>query len=82
MLVNGSEQVKVRVPDDVWIEPGTPVRLGGTMQDGELVPADSASAVKREGPPTGGRCASDSRVAVAPEHGGHPDRILLRRAGA
>jgi hypothetical protein len=49
MLVNGTDELPVRAPDDVWIEPGTPVRLEGTMHDGELVLADSLTAVKEEG---------------------------------
>ena len=50
MLVNGSDKMKVRAPGDVWIEPGSLVRLEGTMRDGELVLADSLSAVRRTGP--------------------------------
>ena len=49
-LVSGSRHVPVRLPGDLWIDPGTPVRLEGTMVNGALVLADSASAVEREGP--------------------------------
>ena len=33
-LVDGTDRVLVHAPDDVWIEPGTPVRLEGTMRSG------------------------------------------------
>ena len=84
MLVNGAEQVRVRAPADVWIEPGTPVQLQGTMRGGELVLADSLSAVKPEGPAP---LAADApwatcRGAVSREHGGDLDRLLRRRAGS
>jgi hypothetical protein len=44
-LVQGPDHVPVRAPADVWVDPGTPVRLEGTMQDGTLVLADSQTAV-------------------------------------
>jgi hypothetical protein len=50
-LVKGTDRVLVRIPDDVWIEPGTAVRLEGTMRNGALVVAGSLSAVQRTGPP-------------------------------
>jgi hypothetical protein len=40
--------VPVRTPR-TWIDPGTPVRLQGTMRNGSLVLADSLSAVTRTG---------------------------------
>src|SRR6185503_10980082 len=48
-LVQGASHVPVRAPDDVWVDPGTPVRLEGTMQDGTLVVADSLTAVQETG---------------------------------
>jgi hypothetical protein len=44
MLVDGRARIPVR-PPEVWIDPGSLVRLEGTMQGGQLVLADSASAV-------------------------------------
>jgi hypothetical protein len=48
-LVAGATSLPVRAPDDVWIDPGTRVRLEGTMRDGTLVLADSVTAVVRTG---------------------------------
>lgn len=48
-LVQGSSHTRVRAPDDVWIDPGTPVRLEGTMENGTLVLADSLTAVRKTG---------------------------------
>lgn len=48
-LVNGMSHLPVRAPDDVWIDPGTPVRLQGSMRNGTLVLANSVTAVKRTG---------------------------------
>ena len=48
-LVQGASHVPVRAPADVWVAPGTPVRLEGTMQDGTLVVADSLTAVEETG---------------------------------
>ena len=62
MLVDGSDELRVRTPGDVWIEPGTRVRLEGTMHDGELVLADSLSAVERLGPAP---LAADQPVAAS-----------------
>jgi chitodextrinase len=50
MLVDGEQRTPVRVPGDVWIDPGATVRLEGTMQDGTLVVADSLTAVTRLAP--------------------------------
>jgi hypothetical protein len=48
-LVRGASHIPVHAPDDVWIDPGTPVRLEGTMQNGALVLADSQTAVTETG---------------------------------
>jgi Gametolysin peptidase M11 len=48
-LVDGIAQVPVQTPGQ-WVDPGTPVQLQGTMQNGSLVLADSASAVQQQGP--------------------------------
>jgi chitodextrinase len=48
MLIDGTSRVRVRTPD-VWIDPGTPVRLEGTMHNGSLVLSDSLTAVRRTG---------------------------------
>jgi hypothetical protein len=48
-LVQGASHVPVRTPADVWVDPGTPVRLEGTMEEGTLVVADSQTAVKETG---------------------------------
>jgi hypothetical protein len=50
MLVDGERRTPVRVPGDVWIDPGASVRLEGTMQDGTLVVADSLTAVRQLAP--------------------------------
>jgi hypothetical protein len=46
MLVNGTSHVAVHAPDDVWIAPGTPVRLEGTPAGDTLILADSVTAVQ------------------------------------
>jgi len=48
MLVDGTHALPVRAPD-VWIDPGSSVRLEGTLQDGALVLADSLTAVQQTG---------------------------------
>jgi hypothetical protein len=48
MLIDGASRVPVRTPD-VWIDPGTRVRLEGTMRNGSLVISDSLTAVRRTG---------------------------------
>jgi hypothetical protein len=50
MLVNGLEQTPLKAPDDVWIEPGSHVRLEGTMQNGTLVLRDTLTAVNQLAP--------------------------------
>jgi M6 family metalloprotease-like protein len=49
-LVSGTSHVPVRMPPDVWVDPGARVRLEGTMQGGRLVLEDSATAVTVRGP--------------------------------
>src|SRR4051794_8551250 len=51
MLVDGLRQTPVRAPGDVWIEPGSRVRLEGTMQNGVLVLGDTGTAGTRAPPP-------------------------------
>ena len=48
-LLTGARSLPVRVPGDVWVDPGTPVRLEGTLQNGALVLADSLTAVQQTG---------------------------------
>ncbi len=50
MLVVGLRQTPVRAPGDVWIEPGSRVRLEGTMQNGVLVLGDTVTAVTELAP--------------------------------
>src|SRR6185312_14095273 len=50
MLADGLRHTPVRAPSGVWIEPGSRVRLEGTMQDGTLVLADSLTAVMQLAP--------------------------------
>jgi hypothetical protein len=45
VLADGLRHTPVRAPSGVWIEPGSRVRLEGTMQNGTLVLADSLTAV-------------------------------------
>jgi chitodextrinase len=47
VLADGLAQLPVRVPAGTWIEPGSRVRLEGSMQDGTLVLADSLTAVEQ-----------------------------------
>ena len=60
-LVNGASHVRVRAPDDVWITPGTPVRLEGTMVGGTLVSPTRRLPSRR---PASRRCSPP------PGHGG------------
>ncbi|HEY3612820.1 MAG TPA: hypothetical protein VGK92_03905, partial [Gaiellales bacterium] len=48
-LVKGASHVDVHAPDDVWITPGTPVRLEGAMVGHTLELADSETAVTETG---------------------------------
>ncbi|MDX6561954.1 MAG: hypothetical protein QOD65_1768, partial [Gaiellales bacterium] len=45
-LVQGPNHVPVRAPADVWVDPGTPVRLEGTPAGDTLILADSVTAVQ------------------------------------
>jgi hypothetical protein len=66
MLVNGLDQVPVHAPRDVWIGPGSRVRLEGTMQNGTLVLADSLTAVKQLAPsPLAADAVADTAAAPA-----------------
>jgi hypothetical protein len=64
MLVSGERHVAVRLPDDTWVEPGTPVQVEGTMQNGALVLADSVTAVRQEG--ASAPAADPPAIAAAP----------------
>jgi chitodextrinase len=50
MLVNGLEYTPLRAPRDVWIDPGSRVRLEGTMQNGALVLGSTLTAVRELSP--------------------------------
>jgi hypothetical protein len=50
VLENGLHQLPVQMPAGVWVDPGSSVRLEGTLQDGTLVLADSLSAVDQLAP--------------------------------
>jgi chitodextrinase len=50
MLVDGLRRTPVRAPGDVWIEPGSRVRLEGAMQDGTLVLGETLTAVTQLAP--------------------------------
>jgi hypothetical protein len=63
-LVTGAHHMPVRLPADAWVDPGTPVRLEGTMEDGALVVADSATGVRTIGRSPIGGTAHD--LAAAP----------------
>lgn len=67
MVVDGLRQTPVRTPGDVWIEPGSQVRLEGSMQDGTLVVDDSLSAVSELAPArhAGGLSAAPSVETTA-----------------
>jgi hypothetical protein len=49
-LASGLRETPVRLPGDVWIDPGARVRLEGTMQNGTLVVADSLTGVQQLAP--------------------------------
>jgi chitodextrinase len=61
-LVSGLRHTPVRAPDDVWIDPGSRVRLEGSIQNGTLVLADSATAVRQLAPSP----SSGERTSAAP----------------
>ena len=81
MLVNGSERLPVRAPE-VWIDPGSRVRLEGTIEAGQLVLSDSQTAVTQ--PRRGCRRAvaaapsmHDTAIILATFSGGADDRSGL-----
>ena len=65
VLTNGLRQLPVRAPGDVWIDPGSRVRLQGTLQNGTLVVADSLSAVDQLAPAA---VAADATAAAPSIH--------------
>ena len=65
MLADGLRYTPVRAPSGVWIEPGSRVRLEGTMQNGTLVPADSLTAVTQLAPSPNAR--NGTRAAPSTE---------------
>ena len=65
LLTNGLRQLPVRAPGDVWIDPGSRVRLEGTLQNGALVVADSLSAVDQLAPAA---VAADATAAAPSIH--------------
>ena len=82
-LVAGATSLPVRAPADVWIDPGTRVRLEGTMHDGTLVVADSLTAVVRTGlsplqaaarPPRRRRPSRSRRSSSSASRTGRPGR--------
>ena len=66
-LVDGLQSTPVRAPADIWIEPGSRVRLEGTMQNGALVLGDTLTAVTQLAPAqlTGGLSAAPSTETTA-----------------
>jgi hypothetical protein len=65
MLVNGLLHTPVQAPDEVWIEPGSRVRLEGSMQDGILVLGDTLTAVTEISP---ARLAADATSEAPTTH--------------
>jgi hypothetical protein len=65
MLVDGLAEVPVRAPSDVWVDPGSRVRLEGSMQGGTLVLADSLTAVTQLAPsPLAAVAPADTAAAL------------------
>ena len=58
MLADGLRETPVQAPAGAWIEPGSRVRLEGTMQNGTLVVADSLTAVSQLAPSPNAASAS------------------------
>jgi hypothetical protein len=77
MLVDGTDALPVRAPAE-WIEPGSRVRLQGTMQAGALVLADSLSAVQQTGLSSLQAAADDP----APAPGAHNVAVILAEFAA
>ena len=63
VLENGVRQLPVRIPAGVWVDPGSRVRLEGTLQDGTLVLADSLSAVDQLAPAPAALAADTTAAA-------------------
>jgi hypothetical protein len=63
VLENGLRQLPVRMPAGVWVDPGSRVRLEGTLQDGTLVLADSLSAVDQLAPAPAALAANTTAAA-------------------
>ena len=78
VLENGLQQLPVRMPAGVWVDPGSRVRLEGTLQDGTLVLADSLSAVDQLAPAPAA-LAADTTAAAPSLHidRDHPLRVQL-----
>jgi hypothetical protein len=68
VLTNGLHQLPVRVPGDVWIDPGSRVRLEGTLQNGTLVLAGSVGAVDQLAPAPAVVAAADATAATPSLH--------------
>ena len=73
VLTNGLQQLPVRAPADLWVDPGTRVRLEGTLVDGALVLADSVTAVEQLAPAPSALAADP--LAAAPSM--HSTAIML-----
>ena len=73
VLTNGLQQLPVRAPADLWIDPGARVRLQGTLVDGALVLADSVTAVDQLAPAPSAVAADP--LAAAPSM--HSTAIML-----
>jgi hypothetical protein len=66
MLADGLDHLPVRAPGDVWIAPGSRVRLEGSVQNGTLVLSDSLTAVTPLGvSPLAADAAADTAAAPA-----------------
>ena len=74
MLANGLEQLPVRAPRDVWIAPGSRVRLEGSVQSGTLVLADSVTAVT---PLAASPLAADAAADAAAAPVMHTTAVIL-----
>jgi hypothetical protein len=77
MLASGTSHLPVRAPAGVWIDPGAPVRLQGTMQDGTLVLASSQTAVQPTGPSPAQMEAAGTNAASAATPVMHTTAVIL-----
>jgi hypothetical protein len=64
MLANGLHETPVRAPAGVWIDPGSQVRLEGTMQAGTFVLADSLTAVRQLAPSPNAALATSAAPSI------------------